>query len=316
MKIISDDESDPKDELTQIIDNLGNSTIYLREKQKEKILSFLNQNDSKMLFICGQPGTGKTSLLLELLGKGDTVSSNFRIYINCMSVNSIEDFYVEVFNYFKKSENLLKNTEILDLPANNKNLRQLFDEINEKVIIVLDEVDYFYQKNKDIIFFELFKIPYLSDCDTRMIMISNNSEFDKEIIPKIEDKKIKIDRIQFAPYTHIEMYEILKNKLDSTKYFQEHALRLIAKKYSNLNGDLRPALEVVKNLLLTNKAKLSEGQKIEMSDALIATNKKVSDFLILLKSLTVEQKLVIASIFNALKNESIELEEVKVKFKK
>jgi Cdc6-like AAA superfamily ATPase len=272
-------------------------------------MNFITNDASKTLFICGQPGTGKTSLLLELFNQETRLCKecfSFKIYINCMSVHSIDEFYSQVFAYFKKTENR-ELDDILTLSPSNKNLLKLFDALDEhhKPIIVLDEIDYFYSKNKDIEFYEMLKLPYLTDRDVKMIMISNNSEFDKEILPKVEDKKIKVVKVVFSPYTHIEIYEILTNKLklnDTLRYFQDDAVRLISKKYANSFGDLRPALEIVKNMLLTNKEALVSGsERIALKDVLAGINKKDNNFVKLIRDLTVEQKLVITSVYNVMK---------------
>jgi Cdc6-like AAA superfamily ATPase len=240
---------------------------------------------------------------------------SFKIYVNCMSVNSISDFYVEVFNYFKKDKNLasirdLGLEDLLSQQTNNKNLIILLDALTKayKPIVVLDEIDHFYKKSKDIDFFELLKVPYLTDCDFKMIIISNNPEFDKEILPKLGDKKIQLQKIVFAPYTHVAIYEILLQKLkenDTLQYFHEDALRLISKKFER-SGDLRPALELVKNLLLINKTDLLDNKKkIELKDVLPAINRKNTTFVDLMNNLTVEQKLVIAAIYFVMINKNV-----------
>ena len=85
------------------------------------------------------------------------------------------------------------------------------NDVEEKMtpIILLDEIDHFYQKNDDIAFFDILSIPYLSSCNLKILMISNNSEFDKYILPKIENRKIKISKYVFKPYTHVEINKIL-----------------------------------------------------------------------------------------------------------
>lgn len=303
-----------------ITEKLTNSAIYCREKERIYILDYLTKNNtnSKTLFICGQPGTGKTSLIMDLFNNDESLKDTkyaFKIYLNCMSVNSIDSFFTEVFNYFRSKENLNiidkhitnvktlhKIRSALDLTPNNKNLRDFLDLIKEKFhpIILLDEVDYFYQKNKDIIFYELLNIPYLSDCDIKLMMISNNSEFDKDILPKIENQKIKVLKYVFTPYTVIEIYEILKQKLIEMKLyknFQDEAIKLIAKKLANKLGDLRPAIEVVKKLILNNKEEFKNNKIITLRDVMSMLNQKYSSFCELMNNLTVEQKIVIASIY-------------------
>jgi Cdc6-like AAA superfamily ATPase len=317
---IIEDEAESIPEPLDITVKLTNSTIYCREKEQEFILNFLKAETSKTLFICGQPGTGKTSLLLEMFNnKSIELLRNpkyLKIYINCMSVNSIDDFYIEIFEFFRKLE-IRKLDKILSENPNNRNLITLFNMMGEnRPTILLDEVDFFYQKNKDIIFYEMLNIPYICDCDIRMIMISNNSEFDKEILPKVEDKKIKVTKYVFTPYTHVEINEIMTNKLvdmEIQKYFEEDVLRLISRKCASKTGDIRPAIEVVKNLILTHQSEFSKGKKIELKDALLIFNKKNTGFIDLMNSLTVEQRIMIVSIYFLItRKDSLEVTEKEV----
>jgi Cdc6-like AAA superfamily ATPase len=46
-------------------------TIYTREKEEKQIQDFLKENISKtrsgLMYLCGHPGTGKTSLLNQVI---------------------------------------------------------------------------------------------------------------------------------------------------------------------------------------------------------------------------------------------------------
>jgi len=311
-----------------ITQKLSNSLIYCREKEKEKILEFINNKNSKTLFICGQPGTGKTSLLLEIF-KHDLKNFDFsiKIYINCMSVHSSEDFYYQIIKFLIENIQLLdnfKDRKTLDsykqILHSKKNLNKNFLEILElyenrfTFLILLDEVDNFYQKQKEIIFYEILKTPYLADTNFKLMLISNNPEFDKEVMPKLETRKIKNSRLVFQPYSHNEIYEILKKKLTEInilEIFQDESLKYIAKKLANKMGDLRPAIEIVKNLILENKEKIKENRNllyigeanqkpeplIKLKDLLIKFHQKNKSFIELINNLTTEQKIVLLSIY-------------------
>jgi Cdc6-like AAA superfamily ATPase len=252
---------------SDITEKLSNSLIYCRETEKKRILDFISNKDLKTLFICGQPGTGKTSLLLEIFKKDLCLINNtIKIYINFMSVHSAEDFYYQILKFLLENRQDLKipvaYREALNSKKNlNKTLLEILDLFKSKFtfLILLDEVDNFYQKQKEIVFYEILNTPYLTDTLMKLILISNNSEFDKDVMPKIESRKIKVSRIVFKPYTHNEIYEILRKKLSDSgilEVFQDEALKLISKKLANKMGDLRPAIEIVKNLILENKEKI------------------------------------------------------------
>ncbi len=343
-----------KDFSYDITEKLSNSLIYCREKEKEKILEFILDKDLKSLFICGQPGTGKTSLVLEIIKTYLDKEKNYiTIYINCMSVHSIEDFYIQIINFLFKNIELFKNNddrkklnsfqENIDIKKNfNNKLLEILELYKSKFnfLILLDEVDNFYKKQTDIIFYEILNTPYISDTLIKLVLISNNAEFDKDIMPKIESRKIKTTRIVFKPYSHNEIYEILKQKLSEINilsYFQDEALKYISKKYGNKNGDLRPPIEILKNLILENKEKILEVINNDSEDCILNSNvnedeiqkknlcknylitlkhvlfrftQKNQNFIELMNNLTTEQKIVLLSIYIIYdKNKNCEMDE-------
>jgi Cdc6-like AAA superfamily ATPase len=314
---------------------LTTSTIFCREKQKELIINFINSqnNNCKSLFVCGQPGTGKTSLILEIFNILTEEEFSFKMYLNCMSVHSIQDFYNQFFKYFNKTENLFKLKKIfepivfknlvsiLKQKSNKTNTAKFLAGLTDKIrpIILFDEVDYFYNKNHEILFFDILKIPHLSEIDLKILMISNNSDFDKEILPKIKNCKILIEKCVFEPYSHIEINEILIKKLEESGYmknFEVMAIRFLSSKLASKSGDIRPALEIIKNIILENKGEFVNNHKIvSLRDMMGYLKYKTSYFVEIIKNLTFEQKLVLVSIYYIIGEcDSLEIEENKVKF--
>ena len=160
-------------DLKDITEKLGNSKIFCRDEEKKEIIDFikLKENNSKTLFVSGQPGTGKTSLIIEILN--NDLSNNreyfLRFSINCLSINSTEDFYDAVFKYLNDASIYNYFNEILD-EKNSKNIIKLlkgtpnqnsFQKIltilgKNPFIILLDEIDFLYKKKKMIIYFSLY----------------------------------------------------------------------------------------------------------------------------------------------------------------
>ena len=90
-------------DIKDITEKLGNSKIFCRDEEKKEILDFiqLKEKNSKTLFVSGQPGTGKTSLILEILNNDLAENKEYflKFSINCLSINSTDDFYENVFKY-------------------------------------------------------------------------------------------------------------------------------------------------------------------------------------------------------------------------
>ena len=313
-----------------ITEKLGNSKIFCREVEKKEIISFIKskEKNKKTLFISGQPGTGKTSLINEIYIEDLKTEQNYflKFAINCLSINSTEDFYESIFkflnapkfyNYFKKifddkTYNVI--IEILkDVPCEDSFLKLLTKLNKTTFLILLDEIDFLYKKADDYLFFSLLSIPYLMNSDVKMILISNNSDFDNEIFPKLKNRKIQISKIIFKPYTHKQLAEIMLKKLEIlgfSKNFSNDAVRFLSTKM-NKSGDIRPIMNIIKELLLNNKKKLQTNSnfKIELKDMFDIIKKKNINLNEILSSLTTEQKIIVAAMYYVCKEIGIKMEE-------
>lgn len=315
-------------EINDITEKLSNSAIYCRENEREKILSFLShKSDIKTMFISGQPGTGKTSLVLDILDNGLSKESKFifHLCLNCISLTSSEEFYNEFFKHMNTIENYDKFKKcfdkkgydkivnVLSEEANAKNFTRLMNYLKEyNIAIVLDEIDFLYQKSNEISFYEIINIPYISGTNVKMILISNNSDFDNEIFPKLKNRKIQIEKIVFKPYTHVDLFNIMKKKLEDINMincFSDDSIRFLSTKL-NKSGDLRPIIETVKNIILSNKESfLNHTKTIELKDMFAVIKKKNINLSEIISSMTTEQKVVAAALYYAVKSNGIELEE-------
>ena len=155
-------------EINDITEKLSNSTIYCRDKEKEKIIKFLKEKKEnlKTLFISGQPGTGKTSLILEIF-KNNLIDDVFffKFYLNCISLHSVDDFYENIFKLFNTTENYdflikkfskdeyLKIIECLNKTPNKKAFNKILLYFKKFTItILLDEIDFLFKKMMNILF--------------------------------------------------------------------------------------------------------------------------------------------------------------------
>ena len=294
----------------------------------------LKEKNSKTLFVSGQPGTGKTSLIVEILNNDLYENKEYflKFSINCLSINSTDDFYDAVFkylndpkiyNYFtetfdeKKYDNLIS---ILQEKPTQNSFQKILNILGKTpFIILLDEIDFLYKKKDDYLFFSLLTIPYLTNSGVKMILISNNADFDNEIFPKLKNRNITIKKIIFKPYTHKQLANIMTLKLESIgllKFFSNDAIKFLSTKM-NKSGDIRPIISIVKEIILNNKSKIQNNSdfKITLNDMFEIIKKKNINLSEILSSMTTEQKIVVAAIYYVIKNSGIKLEE-KIIFEK
>ena len=326
-------------DIKDLTEKLGNSKIFCREEEKEEILDFIKskEKNKNTLFVSGQPGTGKTSLIAEILNNDLMNDENYflKFSINCLSINSTDDFYdalfkylndATIYNYFNKNLGEKKQKNIIallkEVPCQT-NFQKILNIIGDICfIIMLDEVDFLYKSNNDFLFFSLLLIPYLTKNGVKMILISNNADFDNEIFPKLKNRNITIKKLIFKPYTHKQLTKIMTLKLESIsllKYFTSDAIKFLSTKM-NKSGDIRPIISIIKEIILNNKSKIQNETefKIELNDMFEIIKKKNINLSEILESMTTEQKIVVAAIYYVCKDIGIKFEEKMVfeKYKK
>lgn len=119
------------------------------------------------------------------------------------------------------------------------------------------------------------------------------------------------NRIQFKPYNHIQLMEILNMRLDdlSDTIFVKDAIQWISKKISSLTGDVRKALDLCRSTLerveKENEHRKAEGKPIELvqvRDVIQTYGQMISSGVSkCVKHLSIHQSIMLLSISKAIK---------------
>jgi len=252
------------------------------------------------IFVYGNPGTGKTGLMLELMDELEDEAKNNEMklksaYVNCSENRTETVILMEVMSQLNKKKKYPKmgwtRAKVLS------EFEKLLDDPDVHLLVVLDEVDYVLKESGDDILYRLSRINNKIKSRVSSVVISNDVRVSDYIKPRTQSTFGRV-KIIFSPYASEELYDILK---DRTKFaFNKgvvgaSVLKKISEIEATRDGDARKALE-----LLDNCAKIAVAKKrnkitldlVSEADA----NLERDNMLNIISSLTQQQKLVYLSI--------------------
>lgn len=253
--------------------------IYCREYEKSQIQAYIDENlkedKSGLMYVCGHPGTGKSSIIRVILKEleekmkaNDEFSNSIAIFnYNGMIFKKLYDFSTELIKdirikfYNKKSKNIeakLKQTDdVLDLGSR---IQKYFIETrNVHKLVIIDEVDNLSMTESAKNFVAFLHSILKSDTNTTIIGIANSvdllskvSQYSNKEGELVEKKWI------FGPYSERDITKIinkkiirfnLKNKCE-TDYIDKKALEFASKKVAKISGDIRVAFDLIKSAMI------------------------------------------------------------------
>ena len=223
------------------------ATIVGREEEKQAIAFYLKDvlhgRTSKILYIHGIPGIGKTVVTRHVLNQFENeVEEAVVVYVNCRNSSyyqCLERIYSECF---RKNSRRISSKEIL---------RAFTRRLHKDLILVcaLDNFD----KLRDLDFFvSSFLEMRKSIPRCGLILISTSGNNPIEILGKRLYYSIRFETIIFKPYSLDEIVEIIKSRLKEAcggVIADELALFEIASFVRNSSQNVRHAFWIVQNAL-------------------------------------------------------------------
>ncbi|KAK3848677.1 MAG: P-loop containing nucleoside triphosphate hydrolase protein [Linnemannia gamsii] len=239
------------------------------------------------LYISGQPGTGKTALLKEVMRNMQPVMDNAPfdikvLMINCMTVKDPK------LVYHKMLVELGYKSEASDKEGAVKAIEALVlgEKKNKTMYVtILDEMDQLLTKDQEVLY-KLFQWSCMDNSKLTLIGIANALDMTDRFLPRLKAKNCEPQLLNFNPYQVLEIREIIMDRLfslednnDSAKedaenksncddlksttattaikagrprvapLMQKPAIELCARKVAAATGDLRKALDICRQTI-------------------------------------------------------------------
>jgi len=261
---------------TVIYDGDATQSIFSSNTRKisfflqERLDSYFGENKGKssLMYVCGTPGTGKTSIInncvkhvAEVWDASDNGSSTLQCeFINAAHISSPQQILHKIAGSVDNKPLDIKKVE-LSLLQTKKNRK------HPPVILILDEIDLLLVGKNNRIQTAKGEEPFLktlfrwaSDPQSKFILIGISNSVGNRNAKRL-DKLGKFDEeIVFQAYAEEELTQITLKRLRlCANLIDESTVRYLALKVAKMNGDARLMLQIM-SLSFTN-------YKQEMTDS-------------------------------------------------
>ncbi|RUS77815.1 hypothetical protein EGW08_014432, partial [Elysia chlorotica] len=197
----------------------------------------LSDLTSGSLYVSGPPGTGKTAVIQHVV---ENLKSKFCglkcAFINCMTLKDSNTVFCHIHEQLKGSP--VKGKDAM------KAMERLVTTSKSSILLVLDEIDQLDSKHQDILY-RIFEWPALKDSKLILVGIANALDLTDRVLPRLQaSAHCRPTLMNFAPYTSVQITDILKHRLERECVVEPSAINFCARKVSAVAGDMRKALDV------------------------------------------------------------------------
>ncbi|MCS7106300.1 MAG: AAA family ATPase [Candidatus Aenigmarchaeota archaeon] len=190
-------------------------------------------------FIFGPPGIGKTHVVKFVFREFEDFSENVKtIYINCWEYNTSLAVLTKIANeleIFVPRRGISKD-EVLE------RLVEFLDKTKKGLVVCLDEVDQLIFKTQEVLY-DLLRINQYLKNPVCLIFISNFKDVFVNLDPRIKSS-LRVEEIEFKPYTVQEMKDILEERIRYAFHSAEEGVAILVANFAVQKGsDVRIGLE-------------------------------------------------------------------------
>ena len=308
-----------------------------RKEEQDTIYNYIKKGlqtngNYNSLYIAGMPGTGKTASVKTIINileselneakkkKKNLVKNGIipfkKLFISGMEYPNISNVFKIIYNFIfakQKSYTINKYIQLLDNFFSERkkynSSSALNDPSNSHIVLIIDEIDILINYTQNLLY-NIFNWTTYEYSKLIVISISNTLDLPNRLFPKIKSR-MGNNKIMFKPYNKEELRIIIKDRGIDLQLFSEDALRLSCVKVAAINGDLRRIFQILTrarqiNELRTYRKKDKENNLVSKYDILDAWNElfnsKISK---VIKSLQINEKIIIASLLSKTKDNNI-----------
>lgn len=290
-----------RDELYALIPKEG--LLHRTEQKNELIMELapiLMNSAVSCVFVYGNPGTGKTAVITELMEELEEEADKREVklkkaYVNCSENRTETTILIDVLSQLNSDKTYPRVGWTRSKALNE--FKKVLEDLKTNIILVLDEVDYALKESGDDIIYRLSRINEKSKSKVSTILISNDVRVADYIKPRTQSTLGRV-KVIFAPYNSEELFDILKVrakeafKKDSVS---EQVMQKIAEIEASRGGDARKALDLLDTCAKTAVAKGLKKVGLDVVDEAVRALEK-DEMFTLVSTLTKHQKLLYLSM--------------------
>jgi len=268
------------------------------------------------IFLYGKTGTGKTAVALYVLKHLVAKCAEIGIILPLKEVINCKDIDTEYRVFARLSAAVGEEVPFTGLPTDEvfKRFKQQLDTEEQTFIIVLDEIDQLVKKTSkkgspNKVLYELTRInSELAKARVCIMGISNDLKFKDYLDPRVLSS-LSEEEMVFPPYKATELLDILTQRSEMGFYdnvISDGTIEITAALAAREHGDARRALDLLRvagELAERESDKDVTEAHVRRAQTLIERD-TVSDAL---KTLPIQSKLVLYSIYLLEKNELTEI---------
>lgn len=258
--------------------------VPCREEQEREIrarvLLRLRSRASEMIYLSGQPGTGKTLTVHRVLEKVLKMRDEEKLeHFDFVSINALNDLPTP-HDLFSRLYASLTQKILPCVKAAKELQKRYFSQRAKKdtfILLVVDELDALLAARKGTsqakgqqVLHTLCEWVSIPGSCLLVIGIANTMDLSERMMQRTQSR-FTLHPIVFSPYREAEVSEILKMRLKlagassqqdseaSVPLFASNAIDLCAKKTASVSGDIRRAMQVCKLAVERARSSLLDG---------------------------------------------------------